>query len=492
MAVYPDALLAAGRRGIILALSAACVLIACRNAFGQSDFHGQFFRDADEARTRARGLNAALLAPQSFDRGNSAYAKAEFLFERHKPLDAIKEQVQLARQYFVLAADESKTAQTEFAAALTARSDALTAEAVRLSPGLWDQAEAYLFTAAESLEDGDTPTARSNAGEAQGIYRTAELEAIKLNLLTPARELLARAEQLNVKATAQQTLERAYQRIELAEALVKQNRYDITEARRLSGEAKYEAAHAIYLHEIISQMEEHTLTFEGALLLSESAIGRIASSLNTPARFDGGYAPVVQQIITAVKSRDSARSALAENVRRLRTENEMLRRRLTSLEMGGGPAHGASSKGNLTPEGRQRYLGAITLAAKFFTPAEATVVRDGENVVFRIFGLTFTRENGEVQTGPPGLLSKIDHALRLFPGSRLTVEGHTEAGQIESLNQRNSEECAAAVAAYLRSSPSASKLVEYRGWGSSCPIADNTTTEGRSRNRRIDIIITPE
>ena len=482
----------AGRRGVIIALSAAGILFACRDARAQSDFHSQFFREVDVARARATGLNAGFLAPQSFERANTAYAKAEFLFERHKPLDAIKEQIQLATQYFIMAADESKTARVEFASALTARSDALTAEAVRLSPGLWDQAEAYLFTAAESLEDGDTPAARSNAAEAQGIYRTAELEAIKLNLLTPARELLARAEQLNVKTTAQQTLERAYQRLELAEAMVKQNRYDVTEARRLSGEAKYEAAHAIYLHEIISQMEEHTLTFEEALLLSEAAIGRIASALNTPARFDGGYAPVVQRIITAVKSRDSARSAMAETVRRLRTENEMLRRRLTSLEMGGGPAHGASSRGNLTPEDRQRYIGAITLAARFFTPAEGTVVRDGENVVLRIFGLTFTRENGTMEAGSPELLSKIDHALRLFPPSRLTVEGHTEAGEIESLNQRNSEEWAAALAAYLRSFPSASKVIEYRGWGSSCPIADNTTAEGRSRNRRIDIIITPE
>jgi OOP family OmpA-OmpF porin len=492
MAVYPDALLAAGRRGIIIALSAASVLFACRDARGQSDFHAQFFREADQARARANGLNAGLLAPRSLERGNTAYAKAEFLFERHKPLDGIKEQVQLATQYFVLAADASRTAQTEFASALTARSDAITAEAMRLSPTLWDQAEAYLFTAAESLEDGDTPAARSDAGEAQGIYRTAELEAIKLNLLTPARELLVRAEQLNVKTTAQQTLERAYQRLELAEAMVQQNRYDITEARRLSSEAKYEAAHAIYLHEIISQMKEHTLTFEEALLLSESAIGRIASALNTPARFDGGYAPVVQHIITAVKSRDSARAGMAESLRRLRTENEMLRRRVTSLELGGGPAHGATSRGTMTPEERQRYIGAVTLAGKFFTPAEGMVVRDGETVVLRIFGLTFTRENGVVQTGSAELLSKIDHALRLFPASRLTVEGHTETGEIESLNQRNSEEDAAAVATYLRSFPAASRTIEYRGWGSSCPIADNTTAEGRLRNRRIDIIITPE
>jgi outer membrane protein OmpA-like peptidoglycan-associated protein len=35
-------------------------------------------------------------------------------------------------------------------------------------------------------------------------------------------------------------------------------------------------------------------------------------------------------------------------------------------------------------------------------------------------------------------------------------------------------------------------MIESRGWGSSFPVADNATAEGRARNRRIDVLITPE
>ncbi len=479
-----------GRRGILVVLSAATVLFAIAEAGAETDFRAQIFRDATEARARASQVNADLLAPRSFERATVAYARAENLFSHQKPLDDIKEQIRLAAQNFTQSIDASKTAQTQFAATLKARSDAISSDAVHLSPVLWDQAEKILLSAAASLEDGDPGAARKEAGEAHGIYRSAELEAIKLSLLTPARELLVRAEQLEVRTTARETIERAYQCLELAEAMVKQNRYDITEARRLAGEAKYEAAHAIYLHEIISQMQEHKTTFEDAILLSETAVGRIASALNTRARFDGGYEPVVQQIITAVRSRDSARATLAENVRDLRSENAALHRRLASLEPRAGATKGPDPEQKAEEE--QRINSAVALASTFFDPHEGAVLRDGETVVLRIFGLTFSQENNALGSDSFELLGKIDRAIRLFPRCQLTVEGHTETGENETLNQKNSERCAATVAAYLKTSPTVSHLIESRGWGSSCPIADSSTAEGRARNKRIDVVINPE
>lgn len=490
MVSAPHAPFHRGRQGILFVLGAASLFLAAAEAVAQSDIHAQIFRDASEARTRAKQVEADLLAPRSFDRGTVAYARAENLFSRQKPLDDITEQVRLAAQNFTQAFEAGKTAQTDFAVTLKARSDAISSDAVRLSPVLWDKAEKILLLAAASLEDGDPGAAHKEAGEAHGIYRSAELDAIKLSLLTPARELLVRAEQLNVKATARETMDRAYQCLELAEAMVKQNRYDITEARRLAGEAKYEAAHAIYLHEIISQMQEHQTTFEDAILLSETAVGRIASGLNTRARFDGGYEPVVQQIITAVRSRDSARATLAENLRRLRSENAALHRRLASLEPRAGTARGPDPVQKKEEE--QRTNSAVALAGTFFAPREAVVLRDGETVVLRIFGLAFSHDDSALMSESFELLSKIDHAIRLFPNCQLTVEGHTEAGENETLNQKISETCASTVAAYLKTSPPATQLIESRGWGSSCPVSDGSTPEGRARNKRIDVVITPE
>ena len=492
MVSAPRAPFQTGRRRILVVLSVLSVLLAIAEAAAGSDIRAQIFRDASGARARAKQIDADLLAPRSFDRGTVAYARAEDLFSHQKPLDDIREQLRLAAQNFAQAVDASKTAQREFALTLKARSDAISADAAHLSPGLWDKAEKTLLSAAASLEDGEPGAARKEAGEAHGVYRSAELEAIKLGLLTPARELLVRAEKMEVKATATRTLERAYERLEVAEIMVKQNRYDITEARRLAGEAEYEAAHAIYIHEIVSQMQDNKATFEDAILLSESAIGRIASALNTRALFDGGYEPVVQQIITAVRSRDSARAALAEELRRLRSENAALHRRLASREPAAGTARGTNPDLERKAEDEERIKSAVLLAGTYFDPREGTVLRDGETVVLRIFGLSFSRENNALEPDSFELLSKIDHAIRLFPNCQLTVEGHTEIGENETLNQKNSERRAATVAAYLKSFPPASTMIETQGWGSSCPIADPGTAGGRARNRRIDIVISPD
>ena len=72
------------------------------------------------------------------------------------------------------------------------------------------------------------------------------------------------------------------------------------------------------------------------------------------------------------------------------------------------------------------------------------------------------------------------------------MEAHTETGENETLNQKISERCAATVAAYLKKSPPVSSLIESRGWGSNSPIADSSTAEGHARNRRIDVVISPE
>jgi len=477
-----------GSRVLLCLMIAACSAPA---AHAQSDLHTHLFAAASAAMTRARLANADLLAPLTFETGTTAYANAEDLYDRHRPVDAIKEQLQEATSSFARAIDAATYAQTQFASALKARSDAMGAGAPRASAQLWVQAEALLRSAAASMENDRPGEARTGAGEAQGIYRSAELDAIRETLLGPARELLARAEEMHVASTAPQTFERAGQLLDLADALVRQNRYDLTEAQRLASEAKYEAAHAIYLHRTLTEIEERKLPIENALLLSEGAIARIAATLNTHIGFDGGYDPVVEEINAAIRSRDTVRAALADSIRRLREENAALRVRLASAQLGatGAPARTDEDR---EAELRQRVNNAIARAARFFSQREGRVLREGNTVVLRLYAIEFTPDGDSLAPGATEVLARVDKAIRLFPDCHVKVEGHTEPGGSETANQKMSEARAAAVGDYLRAFPPPAKLIESEGWGSSSPIADNATAEGRARNRRIDIVIFPE
>lgn len=73
---------------------------------------------------------------------------------------------------------------------------------------------------------------------------------------------------------------------------------------------------------------------------------------------------------------------------------------------------------------------------------------------------------------------------------KVTIEGHTDSVGSTYYNQGLSERRALAVKHWLfeHGTPGANGFVT-RGYGETRPLADNTTSTGRSRNRRVDIFL---
>jgi len=83
--------------------------------------------------------------------------------------------------------------------------------------------------------------------------------------------------------------------------------------------------------------------------------------------------------------------------------------------------------------------------------------------------------------------------VKKFADASVMVSGHTDNVGNEASNQALSDKRAAAVKDYFVSQegvPAAGLAV--KGYGKSQPVADNTTEEGRARNRRVDVVITPK
>jgi OmpA-OmpF porin, OOP family len=66
------------------------------------------------------------------------------------------------------------------------------------------------------------------------------------------------------------------------------------------------------------------------------------------------------------------------------------------------------------------------------------------------------------------------------------VGGHTDNVGKPQSNQALSERRAASVAKYLATRGIDEKLLTSKGYGETAPIGDNTTTEGKAKNRRIE------
>ena len=124
-------------------------------------------------------------------------------------------------------------------------------------------------------------------------------------------------------------------------------------------------------------------------------------------------------------------------------------------------------------------------------PSEGEVLFNSSNdIVLRLTGLSFDVNKSDIKDEHTSLLKKVMEVIELFPETQLVIEGHTDDSGDPQANLQLSEKRAFAVMQYLRQSlliPA--DRVRAIGYGSDRPVASNKTTDGRAKNRRIDVII---
>jgi outer membrane protein OmpA-like peptidoglycan-associated protein len=95
-----------------------------------------------------------------------------------------------------------------------------------------------------------------------------------------------------------------------------------------------------------------------------------------------------------------------------------------------------------------------------------------------------------VQSHP--LLNQVATVFKNHPEiDTVRVEGHTDAFGDPAANLALSQARADAVKAYLVSRGITAGRLEAKGFGLTRPIADNSTPEGREKNRRVEFVIAP-
>lgn len=114
------------------------------------------------------------------------------------------------------------------------------------------------------------------------------------------------------------------------------------------------------------------------------------------------------------------------------------------------------------------------------------------DIVLRIPGNSLFESN-QPQLNPDALelLTVIAQVLDEYRLTLITVHGHTDDDSEATLNLRNSEQRAMAVARALVNAGVAPTRLLVVGHGESEPVADNATPEGRERNRRVELQVEP-
>lgn len=100
--------------------------------------------------------------------------------------------------------------------------------------------------------------------------------------------------------------------------------------------------------------------------------------------------------------------------------------------------------------------------------------------------IQFASGSARIEAKSGALLDTLAREVRSCPG-KIRIEGHTDTVGRGRLNRRLSEARAAAVRSALIARGVPAGRLSARGFGARRPLADNTTEEGRARNRRIEI-----
>lgn len=456
------------------------------------DVRASLFGEADQAMQQAQKARADILAPKSYREGLKLYREAAADFKKGRKLDDIRKKLRGAVSYFNKAREATKLAAVTFTSPVKARSDARNAEAPKYAPELWGEAESKFREAAVKLEDGDVNSAKRKASEAEKLYRQAELNAIKVNYLNETWELLRQADELKVKDYAPKTLQRATELIKQAEKELNENRYDTDVARGLAQQAKYEVKHAIYLASTIREMKKSKQSLEDMLLASERPLSQIAAALDVVATFDTGMDKPTAEILAYINAYQDSVRRMSQLLAERQQEVGILQERIAEMESQLGGIEKEKSALARRIEEQAKIREQFASVEKLFRREEAIVLRDGNDVILRLIGLNFAVGKSSIDPQYFALLTKVQQAIRTFPECTVTVEGHTDSYGSDEANLLLSQERAEAVRQYLLANMGlAPARIEAVGFGESKPIANNETPEGRTKNRRIEVVIHP-
>lgn len=122
--------------------------------------------------------------------------------------------------------------------------------------------------------------------------------------------------------------------------------------------------------------------------------------------------------------------------------------------------------------------------------AEVERVGEGINVTFdETSGVYFDTEKYNINAASQETLDKLAGIFKEYPGSNILVEGHTDSTGADAYNLTLSKNRAQAVTNYLVQQGVSSGRFNTKWYGETQPKYDNSTVEGRAKNRRVELAI---
>lgn len=232
---------------------------------------------------------------------------------------------------------------------------------------------------------------------------------------------------------------------------------------------------------------------EGALNGKRKAERRTAPGLAREATVAGEDARRSAMLASAQSAAEADERAAAQAA--TEAANSVARAAATEVAAeAAGAAHAAAAAAVLATENAtevQRQRSAVAarddLRERLNT---ALPTRDSSRgLISEIGGVQFATGRAETNSAARESLARFSGVVASYPGLRFNVEGHTDSVGNAASNNELSLQRAITVRDYLIGQGVAASNIDVAGLGSSMPVGDNSTLDGRARNRRVEIVI---
>ncbi|MCP3980092.1 MAG: OmpA family protein [bacterium] len=324
---------------------------------------------------------------------------------------------------------------------------------------------AQIFSEADDALNGANEIATS-APKSRELLDQARLAVAlsneALNISLHRIEAIEVERKLAERRAETEALERRAAEAEAASVAAQQLAEDVRHQRELA-QAEIQAMRAektrIESSMIVLQQEKTTLQDESLRLLQDK------TSLESEAQRLLGERALLEQEATRLREEKAS----------LETESKTLRREKSTLETAS--LRLASERDEL----RGRLQSALSHVADTTDSTRGLVVN--------LPDILFDVNDATLKTDIKIVLAKLAGILLISGSQSAMIEGHTDSTGDESHNLELSQRRANAVQEFLHAQGIEQGRLHAVGFGLQKPISDNDTPEGRSKNRRVEIVI---
>lgn len=137
------------------------------------------------------------------------------------------------------------------------------------------------------------------------------------------------------------------------------------------------------------------------------------------------------------------------------------------------------------PDGQEISVPSLGVEKKLVTYLNSNPTNGGDKTWFEFDRLLFDTGQASLQPASQEQLGNIAAILKAYPQVKVKIGGYTDNTGDPSANQQLSQQRADTVMAQLVTLGVDPSRMSSQGYGQDNPVADNSTEEGRQKNRRI-------